>query len=310
MRNKNTQLRLSYSEFLNYLRANIAVGSELSDLDVMLLSEKALGLPRVRAVALEEIIVTEKIQATIDEIADKLCIDMPIQYILGETEFFGLTFKVEPGVLIPRPETEQLVEISVALIKNLSKKLGRKLRVFEVGVGSGCISAAVTHSCPDEIETYIGIDIDPKALKLAGMNCKTVLQSNMSNNRDIPCSWCIPQFFITDFRHMPENIESHLFDCDLLLSNPPYIRSLDVASSLPSAVINHEPKAALDGGEDGLVFYRLIAEKASISKTKKHVLVEVGEDIADEVVLLFKQVFEDVKLTNDYFGKKRFVHAS
>jgi len=162
----------------------------------------------------------------------------PIQYILGETEFMGLDFKINKDVFIPRPETEVLVETALAYAKRLSS--GAK-RILELGTGSGCIAISLAKFWPQAKIT--AIDISDQALKIARVNAD-------SNGVNI------------NFLHGDLFAVHHLTPATygLIVSNPPYIPSAEIENLQPE--VRHEPEVALDGGSDGLDFFRKIITQA------------------------------------------------
>ena len=192
----------------------------------------------------------------------------PIQYITGNREFYGLDFRVTPDVLIPRPETELLVESAINLIKSGSAP---GARFVDIGTGSGCIAVAVTREIPRA--TGWAVDISGSALEIARENARvqgvcdriSFVQGDL-----LECFSCSPHF-------------------DLILCNPPYIAQKDYGS-LPSCVRDYEPHRALFGGESGLELYeRLMPQAAARLVPGGYVLLEVGAGHADDVALLIKR---------------------
>jgi release factor glutamine methyltransferase len=208
----------------------------------------------------------------------------PIQYITGNTEFFGLPFSVGPGVLIPRPETEHLVEEVVRLAGLLDD---REVRIADVGTGSGIIAVALAHALPEA--RMAAVDLSPQALLVARENA--------------------------DRNHVADRIE--FFEGDLLgplagrsfsiiASNPPYVRTGDLAS-LAVEVREHEPHSALFAGVDGLEVYRRLVPEA-----REHLLpggwlvMEIGYGQRDAVEeLLQSHGYGDVHFVADYQGIPR-----
>jgi release factor glutamine methyltransferase len=196
---------------------------------------------------------------------------VPMQYIVGETEFMGLKFKTNPNVLIPRQDTETLVEEALKVVKP-------GMRVLDLCTGSGCIIISILHNAPD-VEGF-ATDISKQALLLARENAK-----------------------LNEVQLMLE--KSDLFDqvrgtFDLIVSNPPYIRTGEIAHLMPE-VRDFEPPEALDGGEDGLNFYRkIIGECRNYLNPQGRVLFEIGFDQGEEVSSLLRGAgFRDVRITQD-----------
>lgn len=169
----------------------------------------------------------------------------PVQYILGQTEFYGLPFHVSPGVLIPRPETEHLVEAAVDFLRPVAARMlpeGRAPRVLDIGTGSGCIAIAVARHVPGA--RIVAVDVSAAALEVA--------RANASLNAVDEAVEFIEGDVLADERAVFRG------PYDLVLSNPPYIAAADM-SGLQREVRDHEPHTALTDNGDGLTFYRRIA---------------------------------------------------
>lgn len=209
----------------------------------------------------------------------------PLSYISGVREFWSLNFSVEPGVLIPRPETELLVEICLA-------RMERAGRLLDVGVGSGAISIAILSERPEW--TGVGLDISAKALKTTRAN---VERFSMADRMEVRES----NFFSA--------LNKDAFS--LIVSNPPYIPSA-VVPNLMREVSGHEPREALDGGDDGLDAIRLLARQGSLFLEKNGCLaVEFGAGQEKDVKDIFTGAgkYKDIEIFNDYSGRPRVVIA-
>lgn len=206
----------------------------------------------------------------------------PLQYILGETEFWSLPFSVSPAVLIPRSDTEVLVEEAL--------RLAGGHRVLDVGTGSGAIAVALAHELADA--QVVALDISPEALAVADSNARR----NCVDDRIT--------FLQGDLAHLPKG------PFDLIVSNPPYIRTADVEGLMPE-VRDFEPRQALVGGLDGLNPYRALATQACFCLVPGGwLLVEVGIDQASDVQQLFADAgLKDVFCRDDYGGVPRVVGA-
>ncbi len=224
--------------------------------------------------------ISEKILKKLSEAVEKKLSGIPIQYILGEWEFYGERIFCGEGCLIPRPETEFLAEFA---IKNISKNGS----FLDICTGSGCIPTAILKNRKDLKAK--AVDISSDALFYAEKNVK--------------------------YHSLSDRIELHLCDMrdfetdekfDLILSNPPYIRSCDMEKL--SSEVKCEPSIALDGGEDGLVFYRIMIERFSKNlKDNAAFAFEAGEDTAHGVgELLIKNGFE-ASYIKDYSGIDRVI---
>jgi len=205
----------------------------------------------------------------------------PLAYIRGETEFWSLPFKVSPAVLIPRPDTEILVEEALSY-------LGDSGRILDIGLGSGAIAVALAHERPG---TFVdGVDISSEAVALANENAQL---NGVAERVD---------FQVGDLNAFSGG------PYDLIVSNPPYIPQADIAGLMPE-VREFEPMAALDGGADGLDAYRAILCQAPAALNDGGgLLVEIGIDQAAAVQQLFSEAgFVDIRLRDDYSGIPRVV---
>ena len=212
----------------------------------------------------------------------------PVQYIVGDTEFFGLPIKVNESVLIPRPETEELLE----LILSNEKEKGQK--ILDIGTGSGCIAIALSKNMSEAQLT--GIDISNDALELAAENC-AINQTTIK----------FEQIDILD-----QNQWNLLEQFDLIVSNPPYVTHFE-KNKMQENVLNYEPHLALFVPDNNaLVFYEAI-----LDFSMKHLNIngrfyfEINESKGDEIVkLAISKSFSKVKLHQDIHGKNRFISGS
>ncbi|MDF2661778.1 MAG: prmC [Paenibacillus sp.] len=217
----------------------------------------------------------------------------PVQYITGEQEFYGLPFRVTPAVLIPRPETELLVERIVAVGRRLWPD-GRPL-VADIGCGSGAIPVTVAVQCPSWDVT--ATDISADAVEVARLNAA----ANGVGDR--------VRFYGGD---LLEPYIRERITIDILVSNPPYIESGDMPHLQPE-VREHEPHLALDGGPDGLRFYRRIVEQTGELPSRPAVIgFEVGSGQARQVAELIRESggWERIEIVNDLAGIERHVIGS
>lgn len=191
----------------------------------------------------------------------------PLQYILGETEFMGIALTVAPGVLIPRPETELLVETALAYAKRSARE---ELHVLDVGTGSGCIALALAHHCPPV--HVVAVDSSEEALAIARMNHARYPDLSVT-------------FLQTDIRTAAWPPASF----DVIVSNPPYIPPEEVASLEPE-VRDHEPRIALTDGEDGLSFYNVLFTLApKVLRNGGVVMCEIGHGQDHAIRLLAEE---------------------
>ncbi|MBK5211675.1 MAG: peptide chain release factor N(5)-glutamine methyltransferase [Coriobacteriia bacterium] len=207
----------------------------------------ATGLSRIRVYAFFDRPLTQDERDILHEAVAKRALGAPLQYVTGEVAFRHIILSVGPGVLIPRPETEVLVDIALDLIKDITEP-----KVLDVGTGSGCIALSIAHENPRA--TVVATDISPEALEVARKNADALGLSDRVT-------------------FLEGNLASSAFDqgesFNLLVSNPPYIPSATLAD-LEKEVVSHEPVLALDGGEDGLDVYRELLEQI-VDFSRNHV---------------------------------------
>ncbi len=227
---------------------------------------------------------------------------IPLQHITGEQEFMGLPFKVSDKVLIPRQDTETMVEDALEVInknhlrgEELSCKARKSWNILDLCCGSGAIGISIAKLADDVKVT--GSDLSGDALAVAEMNCKNIGAKGM-------------KFVKSDlFESFRGKLGNKKFD--MIISNPPYIRH-DVISTLEPEVREHEPMMALDGGEDGLDFYRKIADEApDFLKKEGIVMLEIGHDQMSDVIKLFSvdERYSFVTGLKDLAGRDRIVVA-
>ena len=259
--------------------------SEIRNISFLLL-EKLTGFSRTQLLTNKSTIFSFEQQQQLAVFVEKLKKNIPIQYILGETEFYGLRFAVNESVLIPRPETEELVE----WIKNDCKDVD-SLQILDVGIGSGCIAVALKHELPFvEITAF---DISEKVLETA--------RKNAEKNK-----------IYIDFKQVDilyENIFSQKWD--IIVSNPPYIPQKE-RMNMQKNVCEYEPSLALFvPDETPLLFYEKIAQFAQSHLTENGKLYfEIHFDAGKSVVNLLKNLnFENIKLRQDLSGNDRMVRA-
>ncbi|CAN5162489.1 peptide chain release factor N(5)-glutamine methyltransferase [soil metagenome] len=209
----------------------------------------------------------------------------PFQYITGKQEFYGLDFEVTKDVLIPRPETELIVENAVEL-------LSENARFCEIGIGSGCISVSILH----EVETAsaIGLDVSEKALQIAEKNAK---RHRVSERLQLKIS------------NIFANLENEKFD--LIVSNPPYIPSKDI-KKLQAEVRDFEPLSALTDGKDGFsIIKKIIDDVPDFLKPHGFLLMEIGFNQAVEVKKMFSsKIWQSVEVLPDLQNIPRVVKAN
>lgn len=218
---------------------------------------------------------------------------VPIQYITGETLFYGLHFCVTKNTLIPRPETEELVD----WIINTNCKLEIPIRVLDIGTGSGCIAIALAKHMP-KAQVY-AIDVSKEALKVA--------KSNAEKN-NVSITFLEQDILAPDASNMDALLDVNF---DVIVSNPPYVRHLE-KKMMHANVLNNEPHLALFvADDDPLKFYQAITKFAKAKlKTKGTLFFEINEYLGTEMKnLLQTEGFKDIDLKQDFFGKDRMLKS-
>ena len=204
----------------------------------------------------------------------------PLQYVIGKWDFYESEFFVGKGVLIPRPETEELVDLAIRHIKNLGECV-----VYDLCAGSGCIGISIAKACPNA-QVYM-VEKSPDAVFYLLKNADGVKNAKVICG-DINTAFDLPM-------------------ADVIVSNPPYIKTADI-DSLQSEV-RQEPIMALDGGEDGFDFYRIINDKwQSAMKADGVLFLEIGNEQGEGIKDVLNS-FTDIKITKDIYGNDRIVTA-
>ena len=223
------------------------------------------------------------------DLAQRLLDGEPVAYLVGEWEFYGLPLDISPAVLIPRPDTEVLAAQVIEKAKELPE-----CRVLDLCAGSGCIGLAVAANVP-HARVLLG-ELDDEALKVCRQNIRrNNLTARVTSMR-------------LDARQKPSR---NLGEFHIIVSNPPYIPTAEI-DTLDTSVKDHEPRLALDGGTDGLDFYRAIIEKWRDALAKDGMLFfEVGIGQADEVLRMMRSSgFGDVQIVKDLNGIPRVVFGT
>lgn len=221
---------------------------------------------------------------------DHLKKEVPIQYLLGKTNFYGMDFEVNENVLIPRPETEELVEWIVN--ENTKEAKPKKLKVLDVGTGSGCIAISLAKNLPNA-EVY-GVDVSKKAIETAKRNA-------INNNVDVT-------FMYLDI------LETAVLACnfDIIVSNPPYVRNLE-KEEIKKNVLDYEPHLALFVDDnDALIFYRKIAvlAKSGLSENGQ-LFFEINQYLGKEMTDLLEKIdFKNIELRKDIYGNDRMMKGN
>ncbi len=262
-------------------------GIDSPRLTIELMLAHVLNKKRLQLSLEFEHVLDEPILARLREMVKRRAAGEPLQYILGKTEFYGLEFQVDKRVLIPRPETELLVDRIIAACKTSGA-----LKILDLGTGSGCIAISLAKNLPDAAIT--ATDRSPAALELARSNAASL-----------------------DVAARIQFVESDLFSAlrgsrfDWIVSNPPYIATVE-ADTLPREVRDHEPLEALFAGEDGLSVIRsMIAEAQPFLVPGGHVAIEIGAAQSDAVQKLFRDAqYQVANVVKDYQNHERLIIAT
>jgi len=259
------------------------VGSPRMNAEVLLMF--VLGVNRAYLYAHPERELTPEEEARYDEVLGQRATGMPSQYITGHQEFWGLDFVVSPAVLIPRPETEHLVEAVLELARGVPRP-----KLVDVGTGSGCIALALAHELKDA-DVY-AVDVSAEALEIARANAARLRLDGRVH------------FMQSDVLEAMAGVH----DFDFVVSNPPYV-GFGEADKVQKSVRDFEPRVAVFAGEQGLdVIGPLVEQAHRVLKPGGWLAVEIGYSMRDAVVnLLSPTMWEDVRVVPDLQGIPRVV---
>jgi release factor glutamine methyltransferase len=243
-----------------------------------------LQIPKLLILSQPDKKIEEKVEKRVDIIIEKLKKREPLQYILGQVDFYGLTLMVSPAVLIPRPETEELVDW---IIKDYK---GQNVNILDICTGSGCIALALKQNLP--FAKLAGVDISPEALEVARKNALTF---NLALD-----------FLKADALNLKLSLNP-----DVIVSNPPYVLP-EEKQTMHDNVLLYEPHLALFVPEnDPLIFYRSIAEYAKSLNRNITLYFEINETKGDELKQLFKEMgFKNIEVRKDINGKDRMLKCT
>lgn len=258
-------------------------------LDVSMLMTAATGQSRLALFTAEMDEMKEEELEAFQALMARRLQGEPVAYILGEKEFWGLPFKVEPGVLIPRPDTETLVGALVAFVGSKEAEA----TVADIGTGSGALIVSILH----EFKNFkgFGVDISPKALDITRYNAE---KNGVAERLTM-----LEGSYLSPLKEQGQQV-------DILVSNPPYIQT-EVINTLQTDVKDFEPHLALDGGTDGLVAYKSIIPQAEETvRGGGLIMLEIGFDQKDAIIPLFDtDKWSDIQCFKDLGGNDRVIVA-
>lgn len=257
---------------------------EIREMALLLLEEWS-GFSRAEILAGREMFLTPELQHKLYDAVRRINQYEPVQYIIGKAWFYGREFRVTPDVLIPRPETEELID-EVKRIFSTSAPL----RMLDAGTGSGCIAITLKLEYPQS--RIYALDISEAALHIARTNAE-----NLAAQVD---------FILCDFLHAVPAV----YNLDVIVSNPPYVTAHEKATLSPS-VVHFEPHQALFvPDEDPLIFYHALAEKGKLLLNQKGLIItEINERLGQPTVNLFRSAGYQAHVLHDISGKERIVVA-
>jgi release factor glutamine methyltransferase len=279
-----------FKEVFNKSLSNLYPITEINSFFFLLIDEY-LGFQKIDTVLKPNYIINEKKLSLLKSATERLKKEEPIQYIIGKTEFYGLSFLVDENTLIPRPETEELVEWIIHEVnkKNLNTK---NISILDIGTGTGCIPISLAKNV--SFANISAIDVSKNALKIAKKNA---LKNNVAIN-----------FEEIDILQTEKLSTKY----DIIISNPPYVRELE-KKEIQNNVLENEPHLALFvSNEDPLIFYNKIADLAINHLTENGLLFfEINQYLASETIdLLKKKGFTSIELKKDFSGNDRMIKCN
>jgi len=267
---------------------------------INIIFDKLLSLSKIEIHSNKNIIIDDKIEKKINQIIDDLKNEKPIQYIFGETEFFDLKFEVNKNVLIPRPETEELIDWIISNTHPLTQnERVNNINILDIGTGSGCIAISLAKNLPNA--NVYAIDISENALEIAKKNALKNKVKIIFAKYDI----------LSDMNLFSKNKtlgEKQIF-FDIIVSNPPYVRELE-KKMMSKNVLNYEPETALFvENSNPLIFYDKICNFANkYLKPKGKIYFEINEYLSKEMIELIKNHnFTNIELKKDINNKDRMI---
>lgn len=287
---------MTLSDLKKELLSELTSINEKSEIDsfFFLLIEYKMKLKKMDFLLNPDVEVNTLDKEFFDTAIQNLKKEQPIQYIIGETEFYGLDFNVTEKTLIPRPETEELVDWIIKDYSNYEQKGRSNLTVLDIGTGSGCIPISLAKNLSNANVTTV--DVSEEAIKIAKENAK---QNSVAVH------------FINDSILNPNIVNDSKYMFDVIVSNPPYVRNLE-KQEIKKNVLAYEPHLALFvEDDDALIFYKKITEYALSHLKKDGVLYfEINQYLGKETVALIENLgFKSVELRKDMSGNDRMIKA-
>lgn len=256
-------------------------------------TQALMGDPSLRSPEGEDYLRADELNALLFQMAERIAEGEPVQYVIGTTDFCGFQFHVEPGVLIPRPETEELVQ----LIANHDRRQ-TPVTILDIGTGSGCIAVSLARLIPgSRVEAW---DVSDDALRIARGNAER-------NEVDVS----FRKVDVLNAAEVHDIVQSMCESLDIIVSNPPYICNKE-AAEMEENVLAHEPHLALFvPDDDPLLFYRKIAELGlQLLIPKGELFFEINRSYGQQTAALLTDMgYVDVRVLSDQFGNDRMVNA-
>lgn len=275
---------MTFSDFIRRNKSELPCDEQVAEYEIISVLCHITGLSRTELLLSSENMIEESVLTEANTLLERLMKNEPLGYVLGEVPFCGELFSVEPGVLVPRPETEELVDLAMSRLSQMNVESGS---VFECGAGSGVIGLSLAKRLHGfDVHAW---DVSPVSQRVVEKNKHRLNVDNYT-------------FYLDDFLAIPESRFLAISGPRILVSNPPYI-SKDEMLRLDPSVFKYEPPEALTDDGDGLAFYRHFA---SLSDVFDLMVFECGELQAASIVDIFCSD-NQCDVVNDMFGKSRFV---
>jgi len=281
----------AFKNFFTEALSELFPKTEIDSFFFILMEEK-LNLQRIDTVLKPDFLIPEEQLTDLKKILRRLQKEEPIQYIIGNTEFYGLPFFVDENTLIPRSETEELVAWVIEEVVKLQTNIVTELSILDIGTGTGCIPISLAKNLPKAKIT--AVDISPKALEIAKKNAHINKVTIDFIELDILTTKSLPQEF------------------DVIVSNPPYVRELEKVE-IKNNVLENEPHLALFvADENPLIFYSKIADLAKQQLSKNGLLFfEINQYLGKETIALLEEKgFKNIELRKDISGNDRMVKCA